>query len=160
MEVLSEINSVNQEKITIGDRSIEKYSSGRIEIWRAYLQHVTFWGHSLTDDFEYERNGKISNRGTAHMTFLQNAFEYGAPSAIFMLLFHITAAVKCVLLVFRSKDFYAGIPIIFAIAYGSIASLATINALSQPISLIYFLFQAPLMFIKDTDSTIANVETK
>lgn len=158
-ETLAEIHEVNRDKFALGERGLEAYSSGRIEIWKGYLQHLTFWGHSNQEDFEYERGGIVGNRGSAHMVYLEFAYKFGVLSALFLLLFHIFAGIKSIFYAVKHSDaLYAIAPFSFAVAYGVIAVLATIGTCTCMLAFFYYLLQGPLMVKADTKKHMSSVD--
>ena len=149
-QTLQDFQEVQSIKFS-SDRTMNSISSGRIVIWKAYLQELGIQGHSIDYDFviglgeEYEYLGETTR--TAHMTILQMAYNYGLLAGIAYLLFNLIAGIKSIIYAICSqKSMYRYLSLIISCAYGVISILAScISPISYFIAFVYYYVQFPLM---------------
>lgn len=82
------INNVSSQKtsrFSAKGKSLDDFSSGRIEIWNWYLDRMHMRGNDCTNHEVIYGNGSVVHN--AHNTFLEIPFRFGIPAGIFYALF-------------------------------------------------------------------------
>ena len=151
-EKLDSIISYNEMKTDVDDRTLDQISTGRLSIWKAYCERISFWGHSnVTDKFTIslthyseERNVMSS---TAHQTILEFAYRFGFLAGLCYLAFNITAGLKSIRYAQKnSSDSYAIMPFVITIAFGSMSLVTSFSgSFYDMIVFYYYLIQTPLI---------------
>ncbi len=150
----TELPSEPVQEITILDRlhtqggDWNQLSSGRVEIWLAYLQNISWKGHT-EDQFVEVAVESTQNRVWAHNVFLELAWRFGIGLALVYLLITIYTGIymlKCV----GSKKFYNMHPYcvfsVFSIISFCVISMLemVIFPLERDFIFLYFIGIAPL----------------
>lgn len=84
------INNTSQQEVSrfsTKGKSLDDFSSGRIEIWKWYLERMHIRGNDCTNHEVVYGNGSVVHN--AHNTFLEIPFRFGIPAGIFYALFMI-----------------------------------------------------------------------
>ena len=136
----------NINKLQSEGKTLSQYSSGRIDIWKEYLNEINFSGHDPDYRFFVEARGTYNS--TAHMTCLQVAYDSGVISGILYLIFNIVAGVIAVIRYIKepTNDIWLTI-ILFSISFGVISMVASVGmSYIYIITLFYYLMQTPLFY--------------
>lgn len=146
-DVLNDIQNIQNIKTETDGKTANQFATGRIEIWKGFIDHITFWGHAIEETFTFSYRGETVTNATAHMTVLHFAYYYGMLAGVFYLLFNLIAGVKSIIFAARrSENRWALLPLAASLAYGCISLLASTSVVfSYMIALVYYLAQAPLM---------------
>lgn len=72
-------------RFSVKGKSLDDFSSGRIEIWKWYLERMHIRGNDCTNHEVIYGNGSVVHN--AHNTFLEIPFRFGIPAGIFYALF-------------------------------------------------------------------------
>ena len=92
----------------IPDGDVDDFSSGRLGIWKVYLDKITVFGSDYNeleeqkDDFP---NGKVIR---AHNNFLEYLFRCGIPVSAFYILIYLYMGLRVVGIIISKKRFYSG----------------------------------------------------
>ena len=144
---------VNQQKFNT-DKTLDKFSTGRISVWKAYAKDLNLTGHSSTPTVYVDFLSKKDIAST-HMTILQVAYESGIFAGIFYLIFNITSGILSIVFAFKHKDEkHALFPLAVIIAFGIISLLASNRSVFLHYNtLMYYLILFPIMIKTKTNST-------
>ena len=134
-------------RFSMEGKDLYEISTGRTAIWKEYFKKLNLFGHGDSgagvirhgeDEWEYR---------TAHMTFLQIAYESGIVAELFFLMFHLCAGILSVLFALRRKDEpYALFPLLITVAYAVQCRLeSTAVSFWYMSTFLYCLVQFPLM---------------
>lgn len=134
-------------RLNTDDMSADQISTGRITIWKGYLQQLNFLGHSDSGAVERNAGGVIKTHRTSHMTILQIAYENGIIAGVLYLAFNLIAGMYSIIYALRNKnEAYAMIPLMISVAYGVHSLLAsTVVSFWYMSTFFYYLVQFPLM---------------
>ena len=126
-------------------QSLDRFSSGRLSIWKGYLQHLNLLGHDFHQRFEVDHNVTFT---TAHMTHLEYAYRYGIPCALLFLAYNIIAGIGAIRYALRSgkEEDYMLLPIAVTLCYGAVSVCISLSfGVGHVLSLYYGLIQTPLI---------------
>lgn len=146
IDKLQEIVKFNEKKAEASGKTLDQLSSGRITIWKAYWERLSFWGHSnVTDRFYIEGRGTLNS--TAHLTVLDYAYQFGILAGVFYLAYNILAGIKSVRYALKnSNDLYALMPFVITVSFGAMSLFYSFStSFYEMITFYYYLMQAPLM---------------
>jgi hypothetical protein len=137
-----EYNNVKMEMATQG---VETMSTGRVNIWKAYLSHSHFFGNGMTERFWID--GREAFYSTAHMTFITFAFRHGYFCGLLFAGFVACSAWLSVRFALRRKESpWSLLPLAVTIVYFVATMLASINTpFYYIVTVYYYLVQAPLL---------------
>ncbi|SEP96589.1 O-antigen ligase family protein [Butyrivibrio sp. TB] len=154
IEDVSEDTAINTEEITETEvaasdnpeedtSSIEEYSNGRFDIWKAYVSSLNMTGHENMS--AVAENGE--NLIHAHNSYLQVAFDHGIPTGIVFLLMIICGIVLSILRYLKNRNEILSL-LPFAIISGfAIAALTEWNfQLCNPMTIALMLTLPFVMF--------------
>ena len=136
---------VNKDKLNT-DKTLDKFSTGRISVWKAYAKDLNLTGHSTTPtvyiDFLFYKN--ISS---THMTILQVAYESGVVAGILYFIFNITSGILAIVYSVRhKKEKFALLPLAIIVVFGCISLLESNRvAFTNYNTLMYYLMLFPVM---------------
>lgn len=152
------INESNKGRYNFLEKDFNEITTGRVDIWKAFMEEVTMWGTGEEANFYIESQQRI--RSNPHMTLMLYAYQYGWLCAVVWLLFNILAGLKSIKFVFRNKmDAIALFPFAITIVYGLVFLVETINTpFVYMITMFYYFVQTPLIttFPSKLDSETPN----
>ena len=139
------INDSNKDRYNTSGKDFNRLTTGRADIWKAFLEKTTPWGNGEKPSFYIESVNKTYSN--PHMTPLLFAYQYGWICAIAYLLFNILSGVKSICFARKNKfDSLALLPFAVTITYGIIFLLETVNTpFMHVITMFYFFIQTPLV---------------
>lgn len=145
--VLEKIWDKTALKVEGEGRTLDRYSSGRLSIWKGYLKNLSFWGHSNKEKFFFSVEGIEVYVSSSHMVILEFAYQYGILAGLFFLIFNLNAGIKSIsYAVRRPQDYFAIFPFMVSITFGVISLFSTVDSsFSYMIVFYYYLVQCPLM---------------
>lgn len=98
-----------------------RYSSGRLEIWRAYCNEINLTGHGAS-------NGDFSKKhSTAHNAFLEVAYNYGVVVGVLYLINIFAVSIIVLLKAFKTKTNEKWFSVMIVAGHGITAMLASIT---------------------------------
>ena len=135
----------NEEKLETDDKDLNDISTGRIDIWKAYLQECTLFGSGLEEKFWVP--SRDTYYMTAHMVLLTYAFRHGYICALMFFGFNLLSAVRALRFARKHKaKAWALMPLAVTVAFGAISVVASINTpFLYMITIYYYFAQAPLL---------------
>lgn len=144
-DVLEKVQETHDLKLSTGGKNVNNFFTGRIAIWTAFVEHLSFWGHTVEERFYIEE--RKSENSTAHMTILQYAYSYGILAGVAYLTFNLTAGLKSIRYALkRPKDRYALTPFAVSVTFGALSLFSSlISPFNYIIVFYYYLVQVPLM---------------
>lgn len=92
----SEVESSNDVK-----ERIESYTSGRLDIFKLYIDNLNMMGH---DSMEIVMPDGTVKGGHAHNTYIQAAYDHGIPIGIAFILFGVCTLIQSVVYFKKRKD--------------------------------------------------------
>lgn len=149
LEIFDEILSYNDKKTDTTDKTLDQISTGRISIWKVYLSGATLFGTSNNEALYVEAKDQAFS--TAHMLWIEIAYESGFIAAAFYLILNIFAGLKSIKFAWKNnKNVYALFPFLVAIMFGFVAALSSpVHPCTYMITLLYFFSLIPLMKKED-----------
>lgn len=147
LDILEEIQDKTALKVEGEGRTLDRYSSGRLSIWKGYLKNLSFWGHSNKEKLFFSVEGIEVYVSSSHMVILEFAYQYGILAGLFFLIFNLNAGIKSIsYAVRRPQDYFAIFPFMVSITFGVISLFATVDSsFSYMIVFYYYLVQCPLI---------------
>ena len=150
---LDDIISYNEMKTDMGGRTLNQFSTGRLSIWKAYYDNLSFWGHSnvtnkvTVDLTEYYSVETIRLCSSAHQTILEFAYRFGILAGLCYFAFNISAGLKSIRYACkRPDDAYAIMPFVITIVFGSMSLVTSFSgSFCDMIVFYYYLMQTPIM---------------
>lgn len=142
---------VNEHKFDT-NKSLDKFSTGRISVWKAYAKDLNFKGHSTTPTVYIDFLSKKDISST-HMTILQVAYESGVLSGISYFLFNIASGILSFIFAIKHrKEKYALLPLAVTLVFGVISLLASNRvAFYNCNTLMYYILLFPIMTCDKTN---------
>ena len=136
---------VNEQKFDT-NKSLDKFSTGRISVWKAYAKDLNFKGHSTTPTVYIDFLSKKDISST-HMTILQVAYESGVLSGISYFLFNIASGILSIIFAIKHrKEKYSLLPLAVTLVFGVISLLASNRvAFYNCNTLMYYILLFPIM---------------
>lgn len=139
-----------QERFNTEGKDLNQISSGRLTLWKLYLQELSWKGHDAEDLIINPSTGRPMR---SHNVFLEVAYHLGIAAGIFYLIAAVWAGV-CILKFLFSRRFYKKYPsALFSVL--AISSFCLVGMVETPIfpferevALFYFLGLAPLCIIR------------
>lgn len=117
-------------------------SGGRVDIWKAYIQNLNMTGHKdmFLDDGE-------EVYAHAHNIVLQEAYDFGIPTAAVFLAFGLMAFVRSILYVRRNskRSLFTAVPFTVIIAFVVVGMFEWIFYTPYPITMLLMIVIAPLL---------------
>lgn len=142
---IENIMDSNINKLQSEGKTLSQYSSGRIDIWKEYLNELNFSGHDSDYRFFVEARGTYNS--TAHMTCLQVAYDSGIISGVLYITFSVSAGIIAMVRYIREPKEEWLIIILLSISFGVISMLASVGmSYIYIITLFYYLMQTPLFY--------------
>ena len=125
-------------RIAAPKMDLNAYSSGRIQIWKAYMHQLNWMGNDIKKHFEIEAG--VRNYG-AHNTPLEIAYRSGIPAGLLFLLLEVIAGLYMLRYLFgrrRIADYQ--ILYIFAVAGYCVVSMfeSLIFPMSKGLTFLFF----------------------
>lgn len=142
---LNGITEFNDQKMSVAGKTLDKISSGRISIWKAFGENLNLLGHE--DGISYHIAYNDRSYDSAHNTILQIAHETGIPSAIFYLLYNLFSGVAAIWYAIRHKDeAYALFPLAVVASFGFTSVFESlVMSFYHMQTFYYYLVQFPLI---------------
>jgi hypothetical protein len=138
-----EVASEGEEEQTSEDGSVDDYSNGRIDIWKAYIKELNMTGH--------DEMGAVAEDGEllahAHNVYIQVAYDHGIPVGILFVFVIVAGIAFSGVYYFRNqRSFASAVP--FAVITGfAIAGLTEWNfQLCNPMTVALMLLLPVIMF--------------
>ena len=138
-----EVASEGEEEQTSEDESVDDYSNGRIDIWKAYIKELNLTGH--------DEMGAVAEDGEllahAHNVYIQVAYDHGIPVGILFIFVIVAGIAFSGVYYFRNqRSFASAVP--FAVITGfAIAGLTEWNfQLCNPMTVALMLLLPVIMF--------------
>lgn len=138
-----EVASEGEEEQTSEDGSVDDYSNGRIDIWKAYIKKLNLTGH--------DEMGAVAEDGEllahAHNVYIQVAYDHGIPVGILFAFVIVAGIAFSGVYYFRNqRSFASAVP--FAVITGfAIAGLTEWNfQLCNPMTVALMLLLPVIMF--------------
>lgn len=138
-----EVASEGEEEQTSEDGSVDDYSNGRIDIWKAYIKELNLTGH--------DEMGAVAEDGEllahAHNVYIQVAYDHGIPVGILFVFVIVAGIAFSGVYYFRNqRSFASAVP--FAVITGfAIAGLTEWNfQLCNPMTVALMLLLPVIMF--------------
>ena len=138
-----EVASEGEEEQTSEDGSVDDYSNGRIDIWKAYIKELNLTGH--------DEMGAVAEDGEllahAHNVYIQVAYDHGIPVGILFAFVIVAGIAFSGVYYFRNqRSFASAVP--FAVITGfAIAGLTEWNfQLCNPMTVALMLLLPVIMF--------------
>lgn len=135
----------NNKLFTDHGGTLDRYSSGRISIWRAYIGGLNMIGNPEDVRYPIEFLSRVPE--TAHNTMIQVAHESGIPAGIFYLLYNLFSGFAAIWYAVRHKSKpYALFPFVITMTFGVISVFeALVMSPRHMITFYYYLVQFPLI---------------
>ena len=135
----------NEHKLNT-DKSLDKFSTGRISVWKSYAKDLNFRGHSSTPKVYVDFLSKKDISST-HMTILQVAYESGILAGVAYLTFNIASGIVAIIFAIKhKKEKYTLLPLGITVAFGAISLLASNRvAFYNMNTLMYYLMLFPVI---------------
>jgi len=147
-----ELKDANNKRYGLLNEDFNAITTGRADIWKAFLEKVTMWGTGEEPSFYIE--SMYRTYSNPHMTPLLFAYQYGWLCAVISLLFNILAGFKSIYFAKKNKeDSLALFPFAITITYGVIFMVETINTpFLYMITMFYYFIQTPLIRVFSLES--------
>ena len=147
-----ELKDSNDKRYDVLNKDFNAITTGRVDIWKVFLEKVTMWGTGEEPNFYIESMKRTY--GNPHMTPLLFAYQYGWLCAVISLLFNILAGFKSIYFAKKNKeDSLALFPFAITITYGVIFMVETINTpFLYMITMFYYFIQTPLIRVFSLES--------
>lgn len=132
-------------RITVENKDLDTYSSGRIAIWKAYIEKLNFSGHGLDDKFEIYPGMENS---TAHNSVIQIAYQSGYIAGCMYLIY---ICVSCLYSFFywiksRCKDLEQLFGLMISVGYFIVNMLSSAyTPFVYLLALMYYLAQITIL---------------
>jgi len=151
-DIIANIESVQADRYNQNHSTLNAFTTGRVNLWKAYAKEVHWFGHG-PDDVVYNQNDRVITK-SSHWTQLQYAYQYGLLAGVFFLLLNCWSGLKVVWYVFKSKNRYRYFPFVTVLAFGAYSLIeANITTFGRPIVLLYFIALTPLIAKPIKDNT-------
>lgn len=150
VDALEQQETPLQERFSTEGKDLNQLSSGRLALWKVYLQELSWKGHSSEDLIINPSTGTPMR---SHNVFLEVAYHLGIPVGILFLAVAVWAGI-CILKFLFSKRFYKQHPsALFSVL--AIASFCIVGMVETPIfpferevALFYFIGLTSLCTIR------------
>lgn len=151
---LDAVSDLNDNKFAILDKSLDRISTGRISIWKAFGAELNLLGHPDGDSYYISILGR--EIFTTHNTILQFGYESGIPAGVLYLLFNLFTGVASIAYARRyRKERFSMLPFAVTLTFGFMSLLSSLGvSFYYMITLYYYLVQFPLM-VKQEDANKA-----
>lgn len=137
--------SLADEKNDTAGKTADEYTTGRLSIWKTYLQKITLFGVAEKESIYIELLQKTIN--TTHMTILEIAYESGAFAGILYLLLNMVSGVLALGYVSKHREEpYALMPLMVILVFAVDSVLRTTNiSFNYLTTFYYYLVLFPLI---------------
>lgn len=135
----------NEHKTDTETKNLDDVSTGRVSIWKAYLENVEIFGSGKEEKFWIESRDAYYT--TAHMMPLTLAFRYGWICAVIYLIYNVLAGIEAIKFGLKKKNVYALLPIAITIGFGVTSVLASINTPFVYILTMYYYFVQSVLIV-------------
>lgn len=116
----------NDQKTNTEGKSLDRYSTGRLSIWKAYIEELNWTGHSASNVVHIDLLDKDIH--TAHMVVLEYAYESGIPAGIVYLIFNIISGIAVLSYAWKNKkEVYSLFPLMIVLVFAVHSALASCN---------------------------------
>lgn len=154
-ENYDETNHIIKDKLSIEGKNADELSSGRVYIWKHYIEELSIKGHKINSVYIPENADKpwrALYASNAHNVIIQQAYNHGILAGIATIIFNLYGGILALYYGIKKRSPYALMPIVIIVAYGITSVLATLtSSFSYLILLYYYLVQAPLLIEKEND---------
>jgi hypothetical protein len=142
-----------KDRTTTEEKTLDKFSSGRISLWKEIFSELNFSGHDV-DEEPFVLNGKIFT--DAHLVPLTVAYLSGIPAGIMYLLLEIYflyIGIRC--LIRRKENGHVALFICLSVCAYFIFSSLEVMRLPLSASVIFFFFiTTSLLLFRNTDTRV------
>lgn len=145
----------NDGKSNMEGKDLDRYSSGRLSIWKQYGSELNLLGHEeVPTIIILNGDGMETEIHSTHMTIMEVAYECGIPAGVLFLILNIMSGILAIVYAWKnSAEKYALFPLMVILAFGVCSVFTAINGSFAYIStLYYYLAMFPLM-VKTQEET-------
>lgn len=142
---LDAISDLNDDKFAVFGLSLDRISTGRISIWKAFGADLELFGHP--DGAYYYIRILERNIYSTHNTILQFGYESGIPAGILYLLFNLFTGIYSIKHARKHrKERLSLLPFAVTLSFGFMSLLSSLGvSFYYMITLYYYLVQFPIM---------------
>ncbi|MBQ1251606.1 MAG: O-antigen ligase family protein [Firmicutes bacterium] len=116
----------NELKTDMEGKSLDRYSTGRISIWKAYLEELNWTGHPASIVVHIDLLDRDIH--TAHMVVLEYAYESGILAGIVYLIFNILSGIAVLIYAWKKTDARYGLyPLMIVLVFAVHSVLSSCN---------------------------------
>lgn len=157
--VFKTIKDYNKKHFDTGEKDLDGYTAGRVELWRIHLREVGLLGNR-TDKVLYDAQGKVESRNS-HLTVLEFAYRFGAPAGILYLAFNILSGLAAIrYAIKRTNEKFSFLPLAAVFAYGANSTMEVLlSSTPSSLFLLYLVSQTPLLCVAITSDSERFVRT-
>ncbi len=152
---LGAVSDLNENKFSVIGKSLDRISTGRISIWKAFAADLNLFGNEDGKAYYIAILGRDSH--TTHNTILQIGYESGIPAGILYLLYNLFSGIFAIIFARRNRgERYALLPFAVTISFGVMSLLSSLGiSFYYMITLYYYLVQFPLIAKPASDDNAA-----
>lgn len=153
----NEVQISQEEFNQIGNLAANDPTSGRMDIWKAYLSQMNMTGHDtmlLEDTYETYAH--------AHNTYIQAAYDSGIPTGIIFLIVGAMSLIRAFCYFWKKKGvhLFTLLPLIVIMAFGIAGMTEWIFHPSNPMTFLLMFVQAPLLSPLWGSKAVQEADTK
>lgn len=120
----SGFDKVTTQKGDYHGQTADEFSTGRLSVWKFYVDRLNWFGHAETPIAYIELLHK--DIASTHMTILQYGYESGIFAGICYLIVNIGSGLAAIWFAWRNRDErYACLPLMAIVSYGAMSMLSS-----------------------------------
>lgn len=145
--IREKISDYNKQRFDTGEKDLDGYTAGRVELWHIHLREVGLLGNR-TDKVLYNAQGEVENRNS-HFTVLEFAYCFGAPAGILFLIFNILSGLGAIYYAVKyPNNKYHLFPFIAVITYDANSTMEVLlSSTPSNLFLLYLVVQTPILML-------------
>jgi hypothetical protein len=138
-------DDLRDDKNNTEGKTFDQFSSGRLSIWKQYLQRLKLFGVEKKEPVYLESYKTYINTG--HMTILEIAYESGIFAGIFYLLVNLLSGVLAIMYAWKHREEkFALMPLMVILAFGVVSITSSVNSsYNYALTFYYYLVLFPLV---------------
>lgn len=148
------------ERFNIDGKSLDVFSAGRVEIWKAYAQHLNIKGNDIKKN-EFPIGDSSSKYLAAHNVYLEYAYRSGILAGVLFLILVIMVGIKALMLLFSRKP-YKTYYLFVIMATGAYGFTSLFESLVHPFSrsIVFLFYIAIIPFWEKTNKETSGKHIK
>lgn len=142
---MESFEDLSEEKNDTTNKTADQFSTGRLSVWKAYLEKLTLFGVEEKEPVYIDILYRSIN--TTHMTILEIAYESGIFAGVFYFAVNILSGILAIVYAWKKRgEAYSLMPLMVILTFGVDSVLRTNNiSFNYMTTFYYYLILFPLM---------------